>query len=111
MVDSPARRAVGLFSPLCSLSMIFLVVLDIFLTFEAQVLFMQEYAIMEYDGMTVNERLYASGQLKDFDEAVKRQDVDRLIDILHSVGLNDELILPVLKAEGFCRDESGWRKK
>ena len=66
---------------------------------------------MEYDGMTVNERLYASGQLKDFDEAVKRQDVDRLIDILHSVGLNDELILPVLKAEGFCRDESGRRKK
>ena len=44
--------------------------------------------IPDYEGMTVNERLYASGLLDAFDAAVARGDEDELIRLLESVRLS-----------------------
>lgn len=54
----------------------------------------------EYSGMTVNERLYASGQIGEFDKAVEDQDVDEDRSILRRVGLTEESIEPILKQLG-----------
>lgn len=58
----------------------------------------------KYGGMTVNERLYVSGLMDKFDEAVKVKDVDLVISILKEVELNDLSIEPILIHLGLKKD-------
>ena len=54
-----------------------------------------------YQGMTVNERLYASGLIDEFDQAVKEKNSQRVIGILKKIDLaNEETINPILKQLG-----------
>ena len=57
----------------------------------------------KYDGMTVNERLYVSGLLDEFDKAVQLKDVDVIISILKIVELTDENIDSILRNHGLKR--------
>ena len=54
--------------------------------------------------MTVFERLYISGLLKEYDNAIKEKNIEKVIKILHSVELNDKSILPILEHEGLQDD-------
>ena len=54
----------------------------------------------KYKGMTVNERLYISGLLDEFDIAVKNKDIDRIKSILKKVELNESSIKSILKNYG-----------
>ena len=47
--------------------------------------------------MTVNERLYESGQINEFDKAVHDKDIERVKAILKSVELNDVSIQGLLE--------------
>jgi hypothetical protein len=65
---------------------------------------------MNYYGMTVNERLFRSGLLKDFDAAIARKDVKRVVEILKSVELDDESIqanLEFFGLESNARNQNG----
>ena len=53
-----------------------------------------------YKGMTVNERLYVSGLLAEFDKAVKEKDVNRVISILKNVELTESSIVTILMELG-----------
>jgi len=50
----------------------------------------------KYAGMTVNERLYVSGLIDEFDKAVEEKDAERVRSILEKVELTDESIKPIL---------------
>jgi len=55
----------------------------------------------QYKGMTVNERIYASGLMDAFDKAVEENDVERVIDILKEVEITEEsAIRPILNELG-----------
>jgi hypothetical protein len=54
----------------------------------------------KYAGMTVNERLYISGNLAEFDQAVKERDVEKVVEILMRVELKNASIEPILKQLG-----------
>lgn len=54
----------------------------------------------KFSGMTVNERLYITGLMDEFDEAVKEQDVKRVRAILTKVELTEESIRPILEQLG-----------
>ncbi|AZI24070.1 hypothetical protein EA772_01445 [Pedobacter sp. G11] len=55
----------------------------------------------KYSGMTVNERLYVSGLINEFDKAVKEKDVGKVRSILNEVDIRDEeSIEAILKQEG-----------
>ncbi len=54
----------------------------------------------KYAGMTVNERLYVSGLMDEFDKAVKERDVERIRSILSNVELTEESIRPILEQLG-----------
>lgn len=54
----------------------------------------------KYSGMTVNERLYVSGALDEFDKAVEEKDIDRVRSILSKVELSEESIEPILVSLG-----------
>lgn len=54
----------------------------------------------KYSGMTVNERLYVSGLMDEFDKAVQEHDVDRIRNILAEVELPEESINPILEQLG-----------
>lgn len=54
----------------------------------------------KYSGMTVNERLYVSGLINQFDKAVRERDVDRIRSILGDVELTEESIRPILEQLG-----------
>ena len=55
--------------------------------------------------MTVNERLYVSGLMADFDIAVSEKNVDKIISILKEVNLPDYATIdPILKHHGLKRD-------
>lgn len=54
----------------------------------------------KYAGMTVNERLYVSGNLPTFEKAVKEKDIKKVVEILMSVELKDASIEPILKQLG-----------
>jgi hypothetical protein len=54
----------------------------------------------KYIGMTVNERLYLSGLMDEFDKAVEEQDVDRIRRILIKVELTEESIRPIMEQLG-----------
>ncbi|GAA4454294.1 hypothetical protein [Rurimicrobium arvi] len=44
----------------------------------------------KYKGMTVNERLYISGFIDEFDQATKQHDIQRVIKILKEVEITDK---------------------
>ena len=50
----------------------------------------------KYAGMTVNERLYVSGLMDEFDEAVEKKDAEKLRSILEKVELTEGSIKPIL---------------
>ena len=50
----------------------------------------------KYAGMTVNERLYVSGLIDEFDEAVEKKNTDKVRAILKKVGLTEDSIKPIL---------------
>ena len=54
----------------------------------------------KYAGMTVNERLWISSLMDDFDRAVKDKKTDEVIVILNKAELTDENIEPILKNLG-----------
>lgn len=56
-------------------------------------------------GMTVNERLYVSGLLADFDKAVEAKDARAVMLILKKVHLTDEQIAPILEKFGLAADD------
>lgn len=58
---------------------------------------------VKYKGMTVNERLYISGLSDDFYNAVNNKDVERVIEILQEVELNDQSIVPILQQLGLVK--------
>jgi len=47
--------------------------------------------------MTVNERLFLSGLLEDFDKAVSNKDVKKVAQILEEIELTEENIEPILE--------------
>lgn len=51
----------------------------------------------KYGGMTVNERLYLSGLMDEFDKAVKEKNISKVISILKSVEFTDLSIKPILE--------------
>jgi hypothetical protein len=52
---------------------------------------------MKYKGMTVNERLYISGLMDVFDEAVKKGDRKKVKKILKSIELDEGSISEILE--------------
>lgn len=50
-----------------------------------------------YAGMTVNERLYVSGLIGEFDEGGKKQNTEKVRAMLGKVGLTEESIKPILE--------------
>ena len=50
----------------------------------------------KYIGMTVNDRLYASGLIDEFDKAVAKKDTKKVRSILKDVELVEESIKPIL---------------
>jgi molecular chaperone GrpE (heat shock protein) len=54
----------------------------------------------KYAGMTVNERLYVSGLMDEFDGAVKIRDTEKIRAILEKVELTEESIKPILEKLG-----------
>ncbi len=56
--------------------------------------------------MTVNERLYASGFMDDFDKAIENKDIGKVKSILMKVELNETSIQPILESLGLKEDVS-----
>jgi hypothetical protein len=54
----------------------------------------------KYGGMTVNERLWVSGLIDGFDDAVRERDVDVITKILREVELTEPNISAILRQEG-----------
>lgn len=54
----------------------------------------------KYAGMTVNERLYVSVLMNEFNEAVKKKNTDKVRSILEKVELTEESIKPILEELG-----------
>lgn len=51
----------------------------------------------KYSGMTVNERLYVSGLMDEFDRAVKDKNSEKVRAILKKVELTEASIKPILE--------------
>lgn len=51
----------------------------------------------KYAGMTVNERLYVSGLIDEFYEAVEKKNLDKVRELLEKVELDEESIKPILE--------------
>lgn len=51
----------------------------------------------KYAGMTVNERLYVSGLMDEFDKAVEKKNTEKIRAILEKVELTEESIKPILE--------------
>lgn len=61
----------------------------------------------KYLGMTVNERLYASGLINEFDTAVKGKNTNNVISILIEVELTEySSINPILEKLGLRTEET-----
>jgi hypothetical protein len=52
-----------------------------------------------YKGMTVNERLYVSGLIEEFDLAVEKKKKDEIIAILKKVEITDESAIELILKE------------
>jgi DNA/RNA endonuclease YhcR with UshA esterase domain len=59
----------------------------------------------KYSGMTVNERLYVSGLIDKYYEAVKEKNVDAASSIHKSVDLGENNITAILKFDGLVNDD------
>lgn len=51
----------------------------------------------KYAGMTVNERLYVSGLMNEFDKAVAEKNTEKVREVLERVELTEESIKPILE--------------
>lgn len=60
---------------------------------------------MKYKGMTVNERLYLSGYMSEFDIAIENNDINKIYKILKSVELDDDSIEQIVKHYGLIDKE------
>lgn len=56
----------------------------------------------KYAGMTVNERLWASGLMDEFERAISEKNTNEVIRILTEVELTEENIKPILIKWGLC---------
>jgi hypothetical protein len=56
----------------------------------------------KYGGMTVNERLFVSELLDEFEKAVVSKKIERIVQILKQVELTDENIKPILDNYGLA---------
>jgi molecular chaperone GrpE (heat shock protein) len=56
----------------------------------------------KYAGMTVNQRLWASGLMDEFERAIIEKNTDEAIRILTEVELTEENIKPILIKWGLC---------
>jgi len=54
-----------------------------------------------YSGMTVNERLYVSGKIDEFDDAIEKKDVEKLKVILKEIEIDDASITSILEKYDF----------
>ena len=54
----------------------------------------------KYAGMTVNERLYVSGLMDEFDKAVSEENTTEVIRILRMVELGQDSVNSILKQLG-----------
>ena len=52
----------------------------------------------EYSGMTVNERLYMSGLINEFDKAVLDKDINKIKSILTEIQLSDSAIEKIIES-------------
>lgn len=52
----------------------------------------------KYLGMTVNERIYASGLIDSFDKALVLKDVKKITEILKKLELNEESINAIIES-------------
>jgi hypothetical protein len=59
----------------------------------------------KYGGMTVNERLYISGLMSQFDKALLMKDGTKLASILKKVDLNNDNIEEILKSHKLTIEE------
>jgi hypothetical protein len=57
----------------------------------------------KHAGMTVNERLYASGLMDGCDKAVSEKNTTEVVRILKEVELTDENIRPILESWGLTQ--------
>lgn len=60
---------------------------------------------MNYTGMTVNERLYASGLINEYDKAVRKKDVKKIVEILNEIEIGEDNIPPILEFEKLSDSE------
>ena len=51
----------------------------------------------KYSGMTVNERLYVSGKMEEYDLAVKEKKIEQIKSILKSLNLSEKDIKDILQ--------------
>ena len=56
----------------------------------------------KYAGMTVNERLWASGLMDEFERAISEKNMDAAVRVLTEVELTEENIKPILVKWGLC---------
>jgi len=54
----------------------------------------------KYSGMTVNERLYVSGKMDEFDHSIKEKDTEKVKIILIEVEVDEASIKAILKEYG-----------
>lgn len=52
----------------------------------------------KFSGMTVNERLYSSGLMDDFDYFLKKKDIEGITSTLKKVELNEESIFDIINS-------------
>ena len=60
----------------------------------------------KYAGMTVNERLYISGLLNEFDAAVQKKNLEQVRAILGKVELTESNIIEILENAGLPHGSS-----
>lgn len=56
--------------------------------------------------MTVNERLYLSGFMDEYDKAIKEKNVEKIREILQKVELNEISINPILEQLGLDSNQN-----
>ena len=54
----------------------------------------------KYKGMTVNERIYVAGLMDEFEKAIQGKNTAKVITILKTVELTDDVIKPILEKYG-----------
>ncbi|MES2374317.1 MAG: hypothetical protein V4557_17195 [Bacteroidota bacterium] len=54
----------------------------------------------KYRGMTVNERLWVSGYWDEFEQAIEKKDLQKIINILKEVELTEDNIVPIIENLG-----------